>query len=218
MILKPQVASRFHAAAQQLSGLTRHRALAAPLRSSDRRKLKQRVVETFSLQPEDGDVVVPEGLRSTKFSTHLGEPGVRIISALPSPCPLTQWTACISLTGGRSPVVHCRQGIRRVDTNRCATLSLALNFVTLIATLSVYTLWKQRNMLPFLSTPSQVIPILVGGADLMAPGGKLSVVLPARTLFTRDPSQSSNTPPRSRRISSLASRNTTRATSVRRLL
>lgn len=35
---------------------------------------------------------------------------------------------------------------------------------------TVYTLWKKRDLLPFLSTPSAVIPVLVGGADLMIPG------------------------------------------------
>jgi translation initiation factor 2D len=36
---------------------------------------------------------------------------------------------------------------------------------------SVYTLWKHEDLLPFLSTPSAVIPVLINGADLMAPGG-----------------------------------------------
>ncbi|KAL0568274.1 hypothetical protein V5O48_013717 [Marasmius crinis-equi] len=35
---------------------------------------------------------------------------------------------------------------------------------------TVYTLWKSPKLLPFLSTPKAVIPILVGGADLMIPG------------------------------------------------
>ena len=48
----------------------------APLRSSDRRKLKQRIVHTFSIEPDTGDVLVPESLLSLKFSTHLDEPGV----------------------------------------------------------------------------------------------------------------------------------------------
>lgn len=51
----------------------------APLRSSDRRKFKQRVIQEFSLQDvssEDGDRLVPDGLLSVKFSTHSGEPGV----------------------------------------------------------------------------------------------------------------------------------------------
>jgi hypothetical protein len=38
-------------------------------------------------------------------------------------------------------------------------------------TSTVYTLWKKPDLLPFLSTPSAVIPVLIGGADLMVPGG-----------------------------------------------
>ena len=51
----------------------------APLRSSDRRKLKQRVTADFGLQPEEGELLVPEGLLSQKISTHLNEPGVIIL-------------------------------------------------------------------------------------------------------------------------------------------
>jgi len=49
----------------------------APLRSSDRRKLKQRAVETFGLTSEEGNALVPDGILSVKFNTHLDEPGVR---------------------------------------------------------------------------------------------------------------------------------------------
>ena len=54
----------------------------APLRSSDRRRLKQRVVESFHTSSEDGDLLVPDGILSVKFSTHLNEPGVRLSSYL----------------------------------------------------------------------------------------------------------------------------------------
>ena len=54
-----------------------HRRDVAPLRSSDRRKLKQRVLQAYPvLQPEEGDLLVPDGLQSQKFSTHLEDPGV----------------------------------------------------------------------------------------------------------------------------------------------
>ena len=39
--------------------------------------------------------------------------------------------------------------------------------------LKVYTLWKRPTLLPVLDTPSAVIPVLMGGADLMIPGGTL---------------------------------------------
>ncbi|KZT69432.1 hypothetical protein DAEQUDRAFT_726734 [Daedalea quercina L-15889] len=53
----------------------------APLRTSDRRKLKQRVLETYGhLQPEDGDILMPEGLHHQKFATYAGDPGVAYFS------------------------------------------------------------------------------------------------------------------------------------------
>ncbi|KAJ7079590.1 eukaryotic translation initiation factor SUI1 family protein [Mycena belliarum] len=106
----------------------------APLRSSDRRKLKQRVVAVYSLSSEDGDVVVPEGILSVKFTTHLDELGIAYLS--PDGDPL--W---FSLGKGSEDLIP-----------------------------SVYTMWKRPKILPFLSTPAAVIPVLVGGADLMIPG------------------------------------------------
>ena len=52
------------------------------LRSSDRRKLKQKVVTAFELTSEQGDALVPDGISSAKFSTHLDEPGVRCLFSL----------------------------------------------------------------------------------------------------------------------------------------
>ncbi|KZT05270.1 eukaryotic translation initiation factor SUI1 family protein [Laetiporus sulphureus 93-53] len=53
----------------------------APLRTSHRRKLKQRVLESYKeLQPDDGDVLVPEGLHWQKFTTYSEEPGVAYFS------------------------------------------------------------------------------------------------------------------------------------------
>jgi translation initiation factor 2D len=52
---------------------------AAPIRSSERRKLRSKVVEDYQLQEiasEDIDLLVPDGLLSAKFVTHLNEPGV----------------------------------------------------------------------------------------------------------------------------------------------
>ncbi len=49
----------------------------APLRGSDRRKLRQKVVQAYQISTEEGDLLVPEGLQSVKFLTHLEEPGVR---------------------------------------------------------------------------------------------------------------------------------------------
>jgi len=51
----------------------------APLRSSDRRKLKQRIVEVYKLTLEEGDALVPDGILSVKFITHVESPGVHRI-------------------------------------------------------------------------------------------------------------------------------------------
>ncbi|KAG8924071.1 hypothetical protein FRC02_010668 [Tulasnella sp. 418] len=56
----------------------------APLRSSDRRKLRNQIVKDFDVSPpEDGDLLVPEGIQSAKFTTHSGEEqGVVYIDSL----------------------------------------------------------------------------------------------------------------------------------------
>ncbi|KAK0481372.1 eukaryotic translation initiation factor SUI1 family protein [Armillaria novae-zelandiae] len=126
----------------------------APIRSSDRRKLKQRVVAAFSVSNEDGDLLVPEGILTAKFSTHLNLPGVSYLSSDGDPL----W---ITLGKGSDELIP-----------------------------TIYTLWKKPLLLPFICTPAAVIPILVGGADLMIPGviyhssslaeGQLVAVVPVR--------------------------------------
>ncbi|KLO16572.1 hypothetical protein SCHPADRAFT_823044 [Schizopora paradoxa] len=112
----------------------------APLRNSDRKKLRQKVITEFGINVEDGqdegvgDLLVPEGLQSVKFTAHAGELGLAYLSADGDPLWFT-------VGKGSSDLVP-----------------------------TIYTLWKRPNLLPTLSTPSQVIPVLMGGADLMAPG------------------------------------------------
>jgi len=53
-----------------------HLKTSSPLRSSDCRKLRQRVVAAFGLTPGQGDVLVPDGTLSVKFSTYTNETGV----------------------------------------------------------------------------------------------------------------------------------------------
>ncbi|KAG6837743.1 hypothetical protein H0H93_001669 [Arthromyces matolae] len=106
----------------------------APLRSSDRKKLKQRVISIFGISSEDGDLLVPDGIQSIKFMTHLEQPGVAYLA--PDGDPL--W---FTLGKGSDDLIP-----------------------------TVYTLWKRGNLLPDVSTPAAVIPVLIGGADLMIPG------------------------------------------------
>ncbi|KAI0084693.1 eukaryotic translation initiation factor SUI1 family protein [Irpex rosettiformis] len=106
----------------------------APLRGSDRRKLKQRVISEFNVSNEVGDLLMPEGIQSQKFSTHLNEPGLLYLSSEGDPLWFT-------LGKGSDALIP-----------------------------TVYTLWKEPNLLPLLTTPAAVVPKLVGGADLMIPG------------------------------------------------
>ncbi|KAG6374045.1 hypothetical protein JVT61DRAFT_4685 [Boletus reticuloceps] len=106
----------------------------APLRSSDRRKLKQRVVQAYGISPELGDLLVPEGLMSQKVATYTNDPGVVYLSSEGDPLWFT-------VGKGADDLIP-----------------------------TVYTLWKKFDLLPWISTPAAVIPVLVGGADLMIPG------------------------------------------------
>ncbi|KXN90431.1 Eukaryotic translation initiation factor 2D [Leucoagaricus sp. SymC.cos] len=109
----------------------------APIRASDRRKLKQRVVTTFSANPEDGDLLVPDGILTAKFFTYAKEPGNLYLD------PSNGNPLWFTIGKGSEYLIP-----------------------------TVYTLWKLKhsNLLPCVLTPSAVIPILVGGADLMIPG------------------------------------------------
>lgn len=50
----------------------------APLRGSDRRKLKQRIIQAYGISPDLGDLLVPDGLMNQKVATYTDDPGVRI--------------------------------------------------------------------------------------------------------------------------------------------
>lgn len=54
----------------------------APIRASDRRKLKQRVVSALATSPENGDLLVPDGILMAKFLNYAKEPGVCPFSVL----------------------------------------------------------------------------------------------------------------------------------------
>ncbi|ELU42300.1 eukaryotic translation initiation factor SUI1 family protein [Rhizoctonia solani AG-1 IA] len=110
----------------------------SPLRNSDVKVLRQRVLVLFPDVKDkiDVDALVPKGISSCKFDTHLDETGV-------------------SRNAGKGGIVQS-------------------NLVP-----TVYTLWKCPTLLPTISTPAAVIPILVGGADLMIPGVVPSPIIPS---------------------------------------
>lgn len=130
----------------------------APLRASDRRKLKQRVISMFSVNPEDGDTLVPDGILMAKFFSYAKEPGVRLLIML----------VLFEIRAISSQILYLEPG-----NGNPLWFTIGKGSDDLIP--SVYTLWKLQNssLLPSVLTPAAVIPILVGGADLMIPGGQL---------------------------------------------
>lgn len=128
----------------------------APIRASDRRKLKQRIISMFSVNPEDGDTLIPDGILMAKFFSYTKESGVRLLTVFVLFEIRAIFPQTLYLDPGNGDPLWFTIGKGSED---------------LIP--SVYTLWKLQNsnLLPFVFTPSAVIPILVGGADLMIPGG-----------------------------------------------
>ncbi|KAH8114913.1 hypothetical protein DFH11DRAFT_1726387 [Phellopilus nigrolimitatus] len=85
-----------------------------PLRQSDRKRLKQRVLKDFGLAdapPETGKFLVPDRSQSVKFKTHTSELGVAYLSSDEEPfwmkadliVPL--WNYRRLLTALRSPAI-----------------------------------------------------------------------------------------------------------------
>ncbi|KZV70577.1 hypothetical protein PENSPDRAFT_579249 [Peniophora sp. CONT] len=107
----------------------------APLRNSDRRALRDRVVREFCPNsPEQGDELVPEGILSQKITTSGGAP------------------VTVYLVPGGDPL----------------WFTIGRDSEELVPT--VYTLWKKPMLVPPITVPGMVIPVLMNGADLMTAG------------------------------------------------
>lgn len=125
----------------------------APLRSSDRRKIAQSLIDEFNLTPppsQDRDAVVtalrnsllPDNITSAKFTTNLG--------------PDLNQVQGVVYVGSHAPGEETQRPLWvKVD---------GLMFPT------VYTLWKNPKLLPLLHTHPPVMEKLYTGADLMTPG------------------------------------------------
>ncbi|KAH9015208.1 hypothetical protein EDB84DRAFT_1443543, partial [Lactarius hengduanensis] len=116
----------------------------APLGSSDRRKFRARTTERFQLAPEIADALMPDGLLVQRFSAYNGEPDV---------CTLL-WVA------------RTRRGTKRAAVLISQVFYTSGNGDPLWS--SVGKAWHPTLLL-VLTTPAAVIPVLVGGADLMVP-------------------------------------------------
>ncbi|KAH7103696.1 hypothetical protein BKA62DRAFT_696192 [Auriculariales sp. MPI-PUGE-AT-0066] len=116
----------------------------APLRNSDRRKLKSRIIAQYNLLDDARvDALVPDGIQLAKFVASGGEHGVLYSS------PVTDGSTPLWFNLGR-------------EGDRDAELVIP----------TLYTLWRSPGayLIPAIRTPDGVLPILMGGADLMIPG------------------------------------------------
>ncbi|MCJ1386056.1 hypothetical protein MMC17_009181 [Xylographa soralifera] len=133
----------------------------APLRSSDRRKITDQIIAEYHLQivKEDDDdantdeqaktlaginalrsSLLPDGSLSAKFSTTTG-PDLKILNG----------------------IVYI--GARLGEDQRILWFKIGEKIYP-----TVYTLWKNPNIIPLLHTPDVVLRKMRGGADLMTPG------------------------------------------------
>jgi translation initiation factor 2D len=152
---------------------TNQETYSAPLRGSDRRKLRQRIVERFIPDsPEEGDLLVPEGLQSMKITTYSGESGVSSSPAVYRIGRELRYRLCIQRRRGILYGLASGRGLKSSYQRVSAPLSITKSRIDVS---TVYTLWKRPMLVPFLSTPSMVIPVLLNGADLMAAGGAYSI-------------------------------------------
>ncbi|TKA81752.1 hypothetical protein B0A55_01141 [Friedmanniomyces simplex] len=142
---------------------------AAPLRSSDRRKLADQIIQDYQLsapQPEDStpeqkaeattahtnlrNSLLPDNVQSARFTTTYG-PQLKQVSG----------TVYIGGPNGEEARILWWQ----IDG---------------IMYPSVYTLWRHPDIVALLHTPEFVIKKLQGGADLMTPGLAGGPPFPAR--------------------------------------
>ncbi|MCJ1358900.1 MAG: hypothetical protein MMC33_008900 [Icmadophila ericetorum] len=129
----------------------------APLRSSDRRRIADKIIEDFQLEVEE--VQNEEG----QTNTELGVGALRN-SLLPDGCQTAKFTTTHGpnlkeISGSVYIGAHPR------DDVRILWIMLADQMFP-----SVYTLWRHPKLVPLLHTPDLVLHKLQGGADLMIPG------------------------------------------------
>ncbi|KAI9652114.1 MAG: hypothetical protein M1831_007200 [Alyxoria varia] len=134
----------------------------SPLRSSDRRKTADRIIEDYKIQlsppPEPAQGAEPTKDAPTTALTALRK------SLLPESCLTAKFTTTSGpdlaevngtvYVGGHSP---SEQRVLWIEIDKRLYPS-------------VYTLWKNPRIVPLLHTPKAVVSKLKGGADLMTPG------------------------------------------------
>ncbi|KAF8982972.1 hypothetical protein BGZ46_000252 [Entomortierella lignicola] len=123
----------------------------SPLRSSDKRRLRDEILSTYPSLNTDPDnhenhnsptniiqIITPDGLQSAKFTSHIDQHGTIYVDQQGTPL----WFKTISTS-------------KQLDS-------------VIIPT--IYTLWKLPKLIPAITTWDPVLQKLRNGADLMIPG------------------------------------------------
>lgn len=139
-------------------------------RVPDRRKLVAAVAEQYGLSADKAKELVPDGLQSARFHTHLDTPGVRLIGRLlrlttAGPARLTFPLACARqvLYFSASPATANPLWLSLL-TSKQSSGAIPLLHPT------VYTLLAHPALIETVTTHPHVISRLISGSDLMLPG------------------------------------------------
>ena len=141
----------------------------APLRSSDRRKLADQIIRDYGLEVESSDDQTPEQKAET-IATHTNLRN----SLLPDNAQSARFTTT------QGPDLKQASGTVYVGSHDGEEARILWFQIDGRMFPSVYTLWKNADIVPCLHTPEIVVKKLQGGADLMTPGLAGGPPFPAR--------------------------------------
>lgn len=132
---------------------------AAPLRSSDRRKLADQIIQEYKLElPQPEDESAEQKAEATAARSSLRN------SLLPDNVQSARFTTT------HGPDLKQASGNVYVGSQAGEDARLLWWQINGKMYPSVYTLWRNTDIVPLLHTPEIVIKKLQGGADLMTPG------------------------------------------------
>jgi translation initiation factor 2D len=141
----------------------------APLRSSDRRKLADQIIKDYGLESE----AVEEQTAEQKAEATTAHTNLRN-SLLPDNAQSARFTTT------QGPDLKQASGTLYVGSHEGEEARILWFQVDGRMYPSVYTLWKNADLVPLLHTPETVVKKLQGGADLMTPGLAGGPPFPAR--------------------------------------
>ncbi|KAK5118586.1 hypothetical protein LTR85_008051 [Meristemomyces frigidus] len=142
---------------------------AAPLRSSDRRRLADQVIDDYQLEEPTASNATPE-VKAEATTAHT--------SLRNSLLPDNLQSARFTTTHG--PELKKASGTVYIGSHDSEEARILWFQIEGRMYPSVYTLWRHPDIVPLLHTPDIVIKKLQGGADLMTPGLAGGPPFPAR--------------------------------------